>query len=124
MSVLIQTDNNIILAKAYINYLGGIQSHQLNSIAGQLWKWCLDQHTSLTAEHLPGKSIQVADEESRVVRDRCDWMIHPELFAQIHQEMGPLDLNLFASCLTYQVPRFYSLRSDPLAEATDAFTQS
>ena len=24
---------------------------------------------------------QIADEESRVVRDRCDWMIHPNLFS-------------------------------------------
>ena len=50
-------------------------------------------------------------------------MIHPELFARIHQEMGPLDVDLFASRLTYQLPHFYSWRPDPLADATDAFTQ-
>ena len=106
VDVLIRTDN--VSAKAYINHLVGTHSHQLNSIAVQLWKWCLDRHISLTAEHLPGKNNQVADEESRAVRDRCDWMIHPELFARIHQEMGPLDVDLFASRLTYQLPRLYS----------------
>ena len=121
VDIFIQTAN--VSAKAYINHLEGTHSHQLNSIAVQLWKWCLDRHISLTAEYLPGKNNQVADEESRVVRDRCDWMIHLELFARIHQEMGPLDVDLFASRLTYQLPCFYSWRPDPLAEATDAFTQ-
>lgn len=92
------------------------------SIAVQLWKWCLDWHISLTAEHLPGRNNQVADKEFRAVRDCCNWMIHPEIFTRIHQEMGPLDVDLFASRLTYQLPRFYSWRLDPPAEATDAFT--
>ena len=38
-------------------------------------------------------------------------MIHPELFVRIHQEMGPLDVDLFASRLTYQLPRFYSWKT-------------
>ena len=110
-------------SKSLHQSFGGTHSHQLNSIAVQLWKWCLDRQISLTVEHLPGKNNQAADEESRAVRDRCDWMIHLELFPRIHQEMGPLDVDLFASHLTYQLPRFYSWRPDPLAEATDAFTQ-
>ena len=57
------------------------------------------------------------------MRDRCDWMMHPNLFSQIQQVMGPLEVDLFASRLTHQLPRFYSWRPDPLAEATDAFTQ-
>ena len=121
VNILIQTDS--MSAKAYINHLGGTHSHQLNLLAVQLWKWCLDRHISLTAEHLPGKENQIADEESRIVRDQCDWMIHPNLFAQIQQEMGPLEVDLFASRLTHQLPCFYSWRPDPLAEATDAFTQ-
>ena len=119
--VLIRMDN--ISAKAYINHLGGTHSHQLNSIAVQLWKWCLDRHISLTADHLPGKNYQVANGESRKVKDRCNWMIHPELVAWKHQEMGPLDVDLFASHLTYQLLRFYSWRQNPPMEATDAFTQ-
>ena len=37
--------------------------------------------------------------------------------------MGPLEIDLFASRLTRQLPRFYSWRPDPEAEATDAFLQ-
>ena len=76
-----------------------------------------------TAEHLPGIMNQVADEESRTVRDRCDWMIHPHLFAQIERKMGPLEVDMFASRLTHQLPRYFSWRPDPAAEATDAFSQ-
>ena len=101
VNMLIRTDS--MSTKAY---MGGTHSHQLNLLAVQLWKWCLDRHISLTAEHLPGKENQIADKESRIVRDRCDWMIHPNLFAQIQQEMGPLEVDLFASCLTHQLPRF------------------
>ena len=36
VDVLIRTDD--VSAKAYINHLGGTHSHQLNSIAVQLWK--------------------------------------------------------------------------------------
>lgn len=34
--------------------------------------------------------------------------------------MGPLEVDLFASHLSRQLPRFYSWRPDPEAEATDA----
>ena len=33
---------------------GGTHSQTLNSIATQLWKWCLDHQVHLTAEYLPG----------------------------------------------------------------------
>ena len=92
LNVLVQTYS--MSAKAYVNHLGGTHSHQLNSLAVQMWKWCLDHHIFLTAEHLSGRENQIADEESRVVRDRCDWMIHPNLFSQIQQVMGPLEVDL------------------------------
>ena len=78
----------------------------------------------LWAEHLPGLKNTTADEESRTVRDQCNWMIHPRVFAHLQQKMGPLEVDMFASRLTYQLRRFFSWRPDPLAEATDAFAQS
>ena len=64
-----------------------------------------------------------ADEESRTLKDRCDWMLNQSTFHQIVTVMGALKVDLFASCLTRQLPRFYSWRPDPEAEATDAFMQ-
>ena len=37
--------------------------------------------------------------------------------------MGPLQIDLFASQLTKQLPTFYSWRADPEAQGTDAFDQ-
>ena len=56
-------------------------------------------------------------------QDQCDWMINPQLFDWIQDQMGPCQVDLFASCLTRQLPRYYSWRIDPEAEAVDAFTQ-
>ena len=122
ISILVKTDN--VSTKAYINHLGGAHSKIMNSLATQIWKWCIERKICLTAEHLPGKLNQVADTESRTVRDRCDWMIHPGLFALIQKAVGPLEIDLFASRLTHQLPRYYSWRPDPAADATDAFTQN
>ena len=61
--------------------------------------------------------------KSRSQMDRTDWMLHPKLFAQFNKEWGPLEVDLFATCLSNQLPRFFSWRPDPLAEATDTFSQ-
>ena len=102
---------------------GGTHSQTLNSIATQLWKWCLDHQVHLTAEYLPGVENKIADKESRVTKDHCDWMIHPEVFNQINTRLGPLEVDMFASRLTHQLPRFFSWGLDPAAEAVDAFNQ-
>ena len=58
------------------------------------------------------------------MKDRCDWMINPKLFRQIHQSLDPLQIHSFVSCLTKQLPHYYSWRPDPEAEVTDTFTQN
>jgi len=95
----------------------------MNHLAMQIWKWCIECQIFLTAEHLPEVMNQVADEQSRTVRDHCNWMIHPQLFAQIEGKLGLLEVDMFASHLTHQLPCFLSWRPDPAVEATDAFTQ-
>ena len=81
-------------------------------------------YPTLQAEHLPGNLNIVADMESRTAKDRCDWMINPIVFQQIQHSLGPLEIDLFASRLTKQLPRYYSWRPDPEAEAMDAFLQN
>ena len=56
-------------------------------------------------------------------QDRSDWMLCPRVFQAINETFGPLEVDLFASRLTYQILRFFSWRPDPLAEAVDAFQQ-
>ena len=57
------------------------------------------------------------------LRDRTDWILNPELFNVINQQWGPLEVHLFASRFSAQLPLFYSWRPDPEVEATDAFAQ-
>ena len=50
-------------------------------------------------------------------------LLNPLVFQQIMRHFPYLEVNLFATRLTHQLPRFYSWRPDPVAEATDAFLQ-
>jgi len=120
-TVLFRLDN--VTAVTYINQKGGTTSALLCQLAITVWTWCASRNITLTAEHLPGHLNTIADQESRTLRDRCDWMLNPSVFQRIREAMGPLEVDLFASRLTKQLPRFYSWRADPEAAATDAFMQ-
>jgi len=121
ISIQLRLDN--ITAVTYINKMGGTHSQSLCYLAIQLWEWSLERNIFLSAEHLPGKENTIVDEESRTVRDRCDWMLNPGVFNLIQAQMGPCQIDLFTSRLTRQLPRFFSWRPDPEAEKTDAFSQ-
>ena len=122
ITVQMKLDN--VTAVTYINKLGGTHSQPLCQLALTVWEWCLQRNVFLVAEHLPGKDNIVADRESRLTRDRCDWMLNPLVFQRIQQQMGPLQTDLFASRLTKQLPSFFSWRPDPEATAIDAFNQN
>ena len=119
VNILLRMDN--VTAVSYINQKGGTVSQLLCQLA---WAWCVERNITLLAEHLPGHLNIQADEESRTAKDRCDWMLNQSIFQRINSVMGPLEMDLFASRLTKQLPRFYSWRPDPEAEATDAFMQN
>ena len=113
-----------ISAMTYLNQKGGMHSSLLCSLALEIWDWCLARGITLTAEHLLGWDNQTADRESRTCRGRSDRKLNPLVFQRIQRQMGPLEVDLFTSWLTALLPRFYSWRLDPEAEAIDAFTQN
>jgi len=121
ISALLYLDN--ATAVTYMNNLGGTVSSQLTELAKEMWMWALDKDITLIAQYIPGVSNTIADTESRTLRDRSDWMLCPQTFQTIKETFGPLNVDLFASRLTHQMPRFFSWRPDPLAEAVDAFQQ-
>ena len=86
--------------------------------------WCTKRDIYLVADHIPQKENIAADMESRVPKDRWDWKLNPDLFWLIQQKFGPRKIDLFASRISTQLPRFFSWRPDLEAEATDAFKQS
>ena len=120
--VLLRMDNTT--AVAYVNHLGGTVSQELVSLTKDLWLWCLERNIHMTAQHLPGSLNCTADMESRVMRDRTDWKLHPDLFQRLNKLWGPLEVDLFASRLSAQLPAYYSWRPDPYVMGMDAFVQS
>jgi len=121
ISVLLQLDNST--AVAYINNLGGTVSPTLTALAKSMWLWALERDIMIMAQHIPGVSNMITDDEFRLEGYRSDWMLACSVFLKINQVLGPLDVDLFASRLTHQLPQFFSWRPDPLAEAVDAFQQ-
>ena len=53
------------------------------------------------------------------MRDSCNWKLKQSVFQQIMAAMSPLEVDLFASRLTKQLPRFYNWRPDPEAARGD-----
>jgi len=110
ITVLIWMDN--FTAVTYINRKGGTCSRQLCQLAIAVWEWCLERNITLLSEHILGQCNQIADAESRTVRNRCNWMLNPAVFQRIMTQMGPLEVDLFASRLAKQLPHLYSWRPD------------
>ena len=121
-TVLILSDNTSVVA--HINKMGGTRSQDLIDLTKVIWSWCLTRDLKLSAQHIPGKVNITADFLSRFLRDRTDWTLNPKIFTALNQLWGPYQVDLFATRFSTQVPRFFSWRADPEAEATNAFTQS
>ena len=100
-TVYLYMDN--VSASTYINKKVGVQSRTLTTLAKECWGWCMERTIILSAEHLPGCLNIIADKKSRHMRDHWDWKLNPGLFQRIVETFGPIEVDLFASRLTYQV---------------------
>jgi len=80
-----QKHNTTILLKMdnVTAVMWGTQSEGLCQLALTIWNWCLHQNIFLIAEYLPVEENTVADEESRNMKNRCDWMLNPLIFRQV-----------------------------------------
>ena len=101
---------------------GGTHSPILSLLAKNLWDWCLSHNVLIKAQYIPGIQNVQADRESRIFLDSSDWKLHQAIFNLIYRRWGPLNIDLFASRLTFQLDQFVSWRPDPSAVHTDAFT--
>lgn len=118
--VHVRTDN--ITTRAYINHQGG-RSRFLTELYRPLQLWLERTNTVLVASHLAGKLNKRADALSRWKRDRSDWRLNPRVFRRVDRMWGRHTVDLFATRLNAQLPRFVSWWHDPEAWATDAFLQ-
>jgi len=109
-------------AVCYINAMGGSVSPKCNYVAKNIWKWAMERDIWLSACHIPGTQNVAADQASRVFNDRTEWMLDGRVFKEI---LGVFNLaptvDLFASRLNTQLPKFVSWQPDPEALHIDAF---
>jgi len=117
----IQSDN--ITAISYVNAMGGMTSDLLNSIAKDIWEWCLARNIFVTATHVPGV-MNTADYYSRNFSDATEWTLKQDIFERICYQFFRPEIDLFASRLNNQVEQFVSWFPEPGAIGSDAFSMS
>ena len=97
---------------------------ECNSVAKDIWLFCITRQIWISAAYIPGKENIQADKESRVFYDNKEWMLRPDLFQLLTKIWGEPSIDLFASRLNAQVPCYASWRPDPDATYVDAFSIS
>ena len=84
----------------------------------------MERDISLVADHIPGKENTNSRLGVTSIQGPLGLETEPEVIqSNHHQKFGPLEIDLFASRVSTQLPRFFNWRPDPEAEATDAFNQ-
>ena len=120
-SLLIRSDNTTVVS--YINFQGGTHSPSLCLLAIELWEWCILRGIYLLAAHIPGKDNLVADFLSRGKFLPSEWTLNPLIFRQICQVIVPQpEIDLFASTLNFQLPKYCARCRDPQAWRVDALS--
>jgi hypothetical protein len=110
------------LAAVYNLNKGGGPVLALSMLVRDIWQECLRHGIDATADWISRDKNEFADSLSRY-RDRADWGLNPDIFAQLNEEWGPHTVDRFASAHNTLCERFNSRYYDPQAEACDAFAQ-
>ena len=104
--------------------MGGTRSPELLQVAKEIWDYLLANGIAVTAEYLPSSLNIQADWQSRNHRDSSDWKLNPKIFPQIVKIRGIPQIDLFASRLNHQLPKYMSWHPDPGSCAVDSLQHS
>ncbi len=100
----------------------GSSSRDLMSLTRQLFQWAIEKNLHITAAHIPGLANCKADAESRSLNLDTEWQLKTTVFESICSTFGTPDIDLFATRINTQLPRYVAWRPDPYAELIDAFS--
>ena len=121
--ISLKSDNTTAIA--YVNHMRGIVSNSCNHSAREIWEICIASKVWLTAVYVPGKENINADFMSTLQNESTAWRLSPAIFHKVLRVLYcKPDINLFASCLSYQIPNYVSWHSNKNAIAIDAFSMS
>ena len=104
----IQCDN--VSAVSYLNCMGGMTSKSMDTLAKDIWAWCLDKEIFISAVRLPGV-LNSADFYFRNFSDSTEWMVKKDIFLRLCSQFFQSDIDLFASRLNKQLEVFLFLVS-------------
>lgn len=102
--------------------MGGTHSEIMDSITKEIWEWAIKRNIHLTAVHIPGIENVKADFLSRHFLDQMEWKLNPHLFQEIVHVLFHPQVDLFASRLNYQLPKYVSWQPDQTAWKMDALS--
>ena len=117
--IRIITDNST--AVSVTNHMGTSHSHPCNFMAKEIWEWCLERNIWISVAHIPGAQNFVADVKSRRNKKEAEWMLTESSLQDPIIELDFIpEIDLFASRINTQFPKYVSFKPDPSAFAMDA----
>jgi hypothetical protein len=120
LPLMVLSDNTTVVA--YIKHQGGTHSRELCQLACNLWQLCAALEITLHVRHIPGRLNVVADQLSRDRVLPTEWSLNPQVFRKILALYPTMDIDMFATRVNAQLPRFVSPIPDPLAFAVDGLS--
>ena len=103
--------------------MGTSHSDPCNRLGKDIWEWCISRNLWISAAHIPGAQNITADFESRRANSPTEWMLDSTILTRALGQINfQPDIDLFASRLNAQFPRYVAFRPDPRAVAIDALT--
>ena len=100
--IRLRVDNTT--AMNIINKMGSSHSNNCNSLAKEMWEWCIGKTIWVSAAHIPGSLNFVADFESRHIAKASEWMLNKTKLDGALQTLDFMpEIDLFASHINHQV---------------------
>ena len=121
-AIHLQIDNTTGLS--YLVKMGRTRSPKLLQVVQETWDYLLANGVAVTAEYFPSSLNIQADWQSRNHRDSSDWKSNPKIFSQIANIRGIPQIDLFASRLNHQLPKYMSWHPDPGSFPVDSLQHS
>ena len=94
--------------------MGGSKSFLCNEMTHKIWLFANERKIWISSAHLPSKLNTIADTESRKLNKELEWQLNPNIFQPLLQKLRfHCDIDLFASRINNQLPKYVSYRPDP-----------
>ena len=100
---------------------GCTHNRELLHIGKSIWSYLLSKQIAMSTKYLPSVLNVNADWESRNAKDNLEWKLDVSRFQEIATFMRQPTLDLFASRLCYQLPRYIAWKPDMGSIAINAF---